>query len=210
MSFPHSRTSKALLVLACIFVILPVMHAMAEPPGTIIFSAKNADVMISDVQKPVVAKGEYVEVVLRGKLFAPEKDLPLKVKDTADRSTPEKALSLNHHANLTDNAALILSSWMPDERFEIQGMLADAALRSRNAAAVRQIHQMSLKGMVEYKGYQLALVSYNGGADQIHPVIALKRVGGEWFLSNALSGDDVVNILWSVNNGYGQMKYAGH
>ncbi|RJR19490.1 MAG: hypothetical protein C4581_04905 [Nitrospiraceae bacterium] len=95
---------------------------------------------------------------------------------------------------------------MPDDRPEIQKMLADANVRALNKQAVAQINKMTLKGIVEYKGYSLALISYNDGDGPIHPVITMKKAGKQWFLTNALSGDDVVNILMSVNNGYGQIK----
>jgi len=191
----QKKRSKMLFLVTCIFIFVPGLCAAAEQLSAITFSAKKTDVMLSSIQKPVKAKGEYVEVTLQGRLYKPGIDLPLKIKDTSDRSTPEKALSLDHHANLSDNAALIVSGWMPDDRPEIQKMLADSKVRSLNKNAVAQIHKMTLKGIVEYKGYSLALVSYNDGDGPIHPVITMKKVGKEWFLTNALSGDDVVNIL---------------
>ncbi len=204
----QKKRSNRLFLLAFVFVFVPGLCAAADQLSAITFSAKKSDVQLSSVQKPVRAKGEYVEVTLQGRLINPGIDLPLKVKDTADRSTPEKALSLDHHANVSDNAALIVAGWMPDDRPEIQKMLADPKVRSANKNAVAQIHKMTLKGMVEYKGYSLLLVSYNDGVGPIHPVITMKKAGKEWLLTNALSGDDVVNILMSVHNGYGQTKIA--
>lgn len=204
----QKKRSKMLFLLACILVFVPVPCVAAEQLSAISFSAKKTDVMLTSIQKPVKAKGEYVEVTLQGRLYKPGIDLPLKVKDTTDRSTPENALSLDHHANLSDNAALIVAGWMPEDRPEIQKMLADSKVRSLNKKAVAQIHKMTLKGIVEYKGYALALISHNNGDGPIHPVITMKKVGNEWFLTNALSGDDVVNILMSVHNGYGQIKIA--
>lgn len=206
MFFAPVKRGKVLCVLISILALVRSTHVVAESLSPITFAAKKSDVLISSPQKPIRVKGEYLEVTLQGRLNNPGIDLPLQVKNFTDRSTPEKALRLDHHANVSDNGPLIVSGWMPADRPEIEKLLADPNIRSKNRALVSQIHRMSLKGIVAYKGYSLALVSYNNGAGPIHPVITMKKVGQEWLLSNALSDDDVLSILWSVHNGYGKMQ----
>ena len=176
-------------VLALIFLLAGITLANAD----VVFQTKVSKLGMGNTD---YGKGkspnDTVEVVLPGELFYPAKKVVVKKLSTGDRKTLEQAFAADIAAMKSDDIEQILASWHPSERQDLKRFLVDVNIRKGNNQWINRHPLLEIQGTVEYKGMQLVLVKN----DRL--VFTFKRQGNKWFRTNALSGDDGFDLIFSA------------
>ena len=176
-------------ILALIFLFAGTTLANAD----VVFQTKVSKLGMGNTD---FSKGkspnDTVEVVLPGELFHPTKKVAVKKMAAGDRKTLEQAFAADIAAMKSDDIEQILASWHPSERQDLKRFLVDVNIRKGNNQWINRHPLLEIQGTVEYKGMQLVLVKN----DRL--VFTFKRQGNKWFRTNALSGDDGFDLIFSA------------
>ncbi len=135
---------------------------------------------------------ETVEVVLPGQWYSPSKKVFVNKLVARDRNTLEQAFETDIAAMKSDNIEQILANWHPSEREELKRFLVDVNIRKGNNLWISRHPLLEIQGLVEYKGMRLLLVKND------HLVFTFKKHDNKWFRTNALSGDDGFDLIFSA------------
>ena len=176
-------------ILVLILFFTSVIFAHAE----VVFQTKVSKLGMGNMD---YGKGkspdEIVEVVLPGQLYNPSKKISVNKLVAGKRNTLEEAFEADIAAMKSDDIEQILASWHPSERQELKRFLLDVNIRKGNNLWISKHPLLEIQGLVEYKGMRLLLVKND------HLVFTFKQHGNKWFRTNALSGDDGFDLIFSA------------
>ena len=182
---------------------LAVMALGVAPPalaGEVVFRAQVKDL---GLQLPHLDRGktfdDAVEVVLPGELFEPPRELGVVSRDQVERSTPEGAVRSDFSAWKADDAEWIKANFASGDRAALAQFLDDAAIRAGSKAGFAKLDSVFLWAVVRHQAYALALITYGQVADRSRGLTAaLVQEDGDWKRTNALSGDETLDLVWSA------------
>ena len=182
---------------------LAVMALGVAPPalaGEVVFRAQVKDL---GLQLPHLDRGktfdDAVEVVLPGELFEPPRELGVVSRDQVERSTPEGAVRSDFSAWKADDAEWIKANFTAGEQAALAQFLDDAAIRAGSKAGFAKLDSVFLWAVVRHQAYALALITYGQVADRSRGLTAaLVQEDGDWKRTNALSGDETLDLVWSA------------
>lgn len=142
---------------------------------------------------------DTVELALPGELFEPPRELGPIVRDQADLNTPEGAVRSDFSAWKADDAEWIQANFAASEQAALAQFLADAEVRAGSKAGFASLDSVFLWGVVRYRDYALALITYGQVDDRSRGMTAaMVQEDGVWKRTNALSGDATLDMVWSA------------
>ena len=119
-------------------------------------------------------------------------DSPEKPNLSEDEKFLAKAIAINKSGTLED----VLSIWSPSERPSIRKVAEDPKIFEANRKFYSTIEKSSLKAKILYGTYTIYIVNHSdrvsGERLKEYPV---KKVDGQYFLTNALSEDPVFQYI---------------
>jgi hypothetical protein len=149
---------------------------------------------------------DYSEVTLPGALVNPPQKLAPVAKANAKTDTPEAAAAADFSAEKADDADWIVSMFAPGDRADVKSMLADKSMRARNRGIFAHKDARYVRGHANYKDYVLLFV-VDGKLNNSPQVLAFVKTPDGFRRTNALSGDDTFDIVWSALR-FGEVKPA--
>ena len=198
MEIAWTRGMRAIGIL-----VLAVMALGAARPALAGEVAFHAQVKNLGLQKPHLDSGknfeDRVELVLPGELFEPPRELGAVSRNQTDQSTPEGAVRSDFSAWRADDADWIKANFAAAEQAALAGFLADAEIRACSKAGFANFDSVFLWAVVRHEDYVLALITYGQVEDRSRGMTAtLIREDGVWKRTNALSGDETLDMVWSA------------
>ena len=165
--------------------------------------AFHAQVKNLGYQKPHLDSGknfeDTVELVLPGELFEPPRELGVVARAQVERNTPEGAVRSDFSAWKADDVEWIKANFAAGEQAALAEFLADAAIRAGSKAGFAKFDTVFLWAVVRHQAYALALITYGQVEDRSRGLVAaLVQEDGDWKRTNALSGDETLDFVWSA------------
>ena len=198
MSIVKTGRSRAigLLVLAA----MTLGAAGSAPAGEVAF---HAQVKNLGFQKSHLDSGrsfeDTVELVLPGEVFEPPRELSPISRDQADLNTPEGAVRSDFSAWKADDVEWIKANFAADEQAALAQFLADDEIRAGSKAGFATLDSVYLWAVVRHESYTLALITYGQVEDRSRGMTAaLIQEDGVWKRTNALSGDQTMDMVWAA------------
>lgn len=190
--------ARAFGVLA--LAVLAMGAARPALAGEVVFQAQVKNL---GFQRPHLDSGknfeDTVELVLPGELFDPPRELGTIPRDQADQSTPEAAVRSDFSAWQADDADWIMANFANTEQEALVRFLADAEIRAASKAGFAEFDSVFLWAVVRHEEYVLALITYGQVEDRKRGMTAtLIQEDGVWKRTNALSGDETMDMVWSA------------
>lgn len=155
----------------------------------------------------IKSNGDTLSVSLEGYYYKEPKNIPLTPENISDRRSIESLISNDHYANQLNNEEMILSNWSMNDQSTIGELLSDEEVRSQNKKFVRQITNLNLHAVLRYKGYYLALVEVLHNEFPYSSVFTITKSVDGYFLTNILSSDNVVHLVWTAFSGEGKIEF---
>lgn len=118
-------------------------------------------------------------------------DSPEKSNLTDDEKFLAKAIAINKTGTLED----VLSIWSPGERPGVKKLAEDPKIFEANQKFYSSIEKSSLKAKILYGTYTIYIVKHSAGSGELLKDYPVKKVEGQYFLTNALQADPVFQYL---------------
>ena len=188
-----SRRRLAGRVLASLFAFA----ACFAPSGVAGQTAARADegrISVEFFPADDAAKTNPVVLSFSGKLYD---NVPLpEAFESAPLAEDERFVAKVIATNKRGGLEELLQLWNPPERPEIRKLASEQQTFEANRKFYSTIGKSFLRAKIYYGSYVIFIVRHtDGGAGEIMKDYPLKKVGGEYLLTNTLSSDPVFQYL---------------
>lgn len=210
------------------FIFLAMAQADPDPKGQLSIRVQLKDlgsevsyqgkteIVLSQSLMNGLAKGkksleDFVEITLPGALYDPPLEFKPVARSEAKWDSPVQAALADFSAFKSKNDKWILENFLPGEQKEIKKNLdnkkmMEAMFKTNEATESRQI-----TGELRYKDYAMVFVKdvpSLPGSEKFGPLpYAFKKAPEGWKRTNALSSDEIMDVLFGVlHNQKGEMK----
>ena len=183
-------------------------QAPARPPQTatkLLFRVKVSDV---GLQNSSLVQGkspaDFVEVTLSGELYDPPRRFQAVKREQAKWDTPLDAVVSDFSAFKADEDAWILENFVSQERDQLRDFLNSASMREKNRKSFEGAEYREITGQAHHQGYAIVFARESG--ETRSSPLTFKQTAGGWKRTNALSGDEVFDIVFTALFSGGEVK----
>ena len=175
-------------------------QAPARPPQSatkLLFRVKVSDVGLQN-SSLVQGKGpaDFVEVTLSGELYDPPRRFQSVKREQAKWDTPLDAAASDFSAFKADEDAWILENFVSQERDQVREFLSNARMREQNRKSFEGAEYREVTGQAQHQGYVLVFARESG--ETRSSPLTFQQTAGGWKRTNALSGDEVFDIVFTA------------
>lgn len=198
MTFKRQRAASHRGLHSRVLVLLFVLAACAASPssaaGQTAPRADEGHITVEFFPADDAGKTNPVVLSFSGKLYD---NLPLPEGGAAsslagDEKFIAKVIETNRRGGLEE----VLQLWNPPERPEIRKVASDPQAFEANRKLYATIGKSFLRAKIYYGSYVIFIVRHtDGGSGEIVKDYPLKKVGGEYLLTNLLGADPVFQYL---------------
>ena len=196
----HARMN-AVRLRACAAILIAAIHwGCGVGAERLTFQAKVSDLR---KQSNALAKGkrpdETIELTLRGALPKTPASVNLIQRSAADFGTPESATTAILSASTAGDVSWIVDSFVRAERDETVKQLADPAVRERTRSYYSSLGKVELFGCAEVREFRVMFLrGMDADGDASLLTVTLSKTPSGWKQTNALSGDDTFDVIWTA------------
>lgn len=189
-----ARRGLANRVLISLFVLAACVASPSSAAGQTAPRADEGRIAVEFFPAGDAGKTNPVVLSFSGKLYD---NLPLPESgETSSLADDEKFIAKVIATNRRGGLEELLQLWNPPERPEIRKRASDPQTFEANRKLYATIGKSFLKAKIYYGSYVIFIVRHtDGGSGEIVKDYPLKKVGGEYLLTNLLGADPVFQYL---------------